>query len=375
MSAVITASAVPELGVEVPVADVERELSRQLQAMCGLGEAPVQRVRMSNLVVYTNRPDAADALIPQMAEVVAVHPARVLLLVADAPVTGITAAARAWSRRLGGNEQVCSELVILRAQAGWAERLPFAVRSLVIGDLPINLWWSSTEPPALAGALLVDLAEDAQQIMYDSLGWLDPARGVAGTWDWIEAVERTEPGRWRVVSDLNWRRLKFWRRFLTQAFEGAEATGATDAIHEVLIEHGPHAVIQAWELAGWMARRMGWKVQAGRVQRGKEMAWKFHGARGDLTLRIHRLEAGPPEVRRVRIAGVLVDVPTALNLFVEDGRLCQTVEGTHTEPRTMTVPAPSAAEVVGRQLSDRERDPVFRDSMATAQVMARSLMG
>jgi hypothetical protein len=33
------------------------------------------------------------------------------------------------------------------------------------------------------------------------------------------------------------------------------------------------------------------------------------------------------------------------------------------------------AEVVGRQLSDRERDAAFRDSLATAQVMARSLVG
>ena len=45
------------------------------------------------------------------------------------------------------------------------------------------------------------------------------------------------------------------------------------------------------------------------------------------------------------------------------------------EPRTLTVPALSSAEVVGRQLSDRERDLVFRDSMATAQVMAQSLVG
>jgi hypothetical protein len=30
--------------------------------------------------------------------------------------------------------------------------------------------------------------------------------------------------------------------------------------------------------------------------------------------------------------------------------------------------------LIGRQLSDRERDPVFHESMAVAQVMARSLL-
>jgi hypothetical protein len=33
------------------------------------------------------------------------------------------------------------------------------------------------------------------------------------------------------------------------------------------------------------------------------------------------------------------------------------------------------ADLVARQLSDRERDPVFHDSMAVAQVFARSVLG
>ena len=35
----------------------------------------------------------------------------------------------------------------------------------------------------------------------------------------------------------------------------------------------------------------------------------------------------------------------------------------------------SEAELVGRQLSDRERDPVFNESIFTAQVLAQSLTG
>jgi len=34
----------------------------------------------------------------------------------------------------------------------------------------------------------------------------------------------------------------------------------------------------------------------------------------------------------------------------------------------------SLAELVGRQLSDRERDTVFVESIATAQTLAQSLM-
>jgi hypothetical protein len=43
------------------------------------------------------------------------------------------------------------------------------------------------------------------------------------------------------------------------------------------------------------------------------------------------------------------------------------------EPRTLSVPAQSRAEMVARQLSDRERDPVFHESMEVARQLAQRL--
>jgi hypothetical protein len=80
-------------------------------------------------------------------------------------------------------------------------------------------------------------------------------------------------------------------------------------------------------------------------------------------------------VRRVRVACTLDGKPCALNLVIEDGRrLAVLLEGIEAAPRTMTLPPSSAAELVGKQLSDRERDPVFHESMAVAQVMAQSVL-
>jgi glucose-6-phosphate dehydrogenase assembly protein OpcA len=370
------ASAVPELGIEVPLKEVERELSRQMKAAHGEGEAPVRRVRMSNLIVFCNRTDDLAPMVARLTDVGLVHPARVLLLLGEGnPDEGITAAVKVESRRLGSNEQACTELIILRAPENQVNDLAFAVRSLIIGDLPINLWWAANVPPPLAGQLLLDLGEYAQQIMYDSLGWTEPARGMAATAGWIEATERSDAGRWRVVSDLNWRRLKYWRRFIAQAIEELEAKHAIGTLTELQIEHGPHAVIQAWELAGWMARLLGWKIRAGRIQQNVEMAWTVQGHHGDVVVRIKRLEQGPPEVRRVRMIGTLAGQPAVLNLFLEDeNHLTLQLEGVSGEPRTMMLPALSPAEIVGRQLSDRERDPIFRESMAIAQIMAQSLL-
>ena len=55
-------------------------------------------------------------------------------------------------------------------------------------------------------------------------------------------------------------------------------------------------------------------------------------------------------------------------------RLATFLEGVDAAPRTQTLPPLSPAELVGKQLSDRERDPVFRESMAVAQVLAQSLL-
>ena len=54
-------------------------------------------------------------------------------------------------------------------------------------------------------------------------------------------------------------------------------------------------------------------------------------------------------------------------------RQVSATEGVEAAPLTVTVQPQSLAELVGRQLSDRERDPVFTESIATAQVLAQSL--
>ena len=230
-------------------------------------------------------------------------------------------------------------------------------------------------PAADGRALLFDLTERAQQVIYDSLGWLDPNRGVAATSGWLtQFTRRPGAGRWRVASDLNWRRLRTWRRLLGQALDPATAPGALGSISEVSMEHGPHAVTQAWQLMSWLASRLGWTVQAGRVQDGKELSWQATAPHGSLRLKIRRLDDGPPEVRRVRVACLLCGRPGILDVTTDDGRLCVRLEGCDTAPRTVTVPPQRPAELVARQLSDRDRDPVFEETMAVAQILARSAL-
>jgi glucose-6-phosphate dehydrogenase assembly protein OpcA len=272
--------------------------------------------------------------------------------------------------------KTCTEEVTLLARGRGSDHLPYAVRSLLMGDLPTNLWWASRTPPPLAGTLLNDLAEYAQQVLYDSLGWLEPARGVVAVATWISGVERSARRGWRVVSDLNWRRLKYWRRLLAQPLDPGAAPGALETITEVRIEHGPHAVIQAWLLVSWLVSRLGWQVAAGRVEPGTEISWHVRAPHGLVTLRIRRLSEGPAQVTRMRIACALDGKPGALNFIAEDSRrLTVQPEGADAAPRTLTVQPQPLSELIARQLSDREHDQVFHESMAVAGTLARSVLG
>jgi glucose-6-phosphate dehydrogenase assembly protein OpcA len=362
---------------DVPLGEVEAALARQLHEARGAGEAPLQRACMSTLVIYCDETKTAERLPDDIALIVAMHPARVLLLLSE-PSPGsaeLTASLRVWSHSMHGGRALWSEQVTLQARGHGVEDLPFAVRELLIGDLPTNLWWASTVPPPLAGPLLFDLAEYAEQIVYDSLGWKNPQQGVAATAAWLAKLKGTDR-RWRVASDLNWRRLKYWRRVLAQALDTTSLPGALETVREVLIEHGPRAVTQAWQLGSWLACRLGWQVRAGSIQPGTEMAWQVEAARGMIRLRFRRLSEGPSEVRHVQVACAPGGTTVSVDISVEDERrLAVRLGQADTAPRTVTIQTQSVPEMLARQLSDREPDPIFRESMAVAHVLAQGLLG
>jgi glucose-6-phosphate dehydrogenase assembly protein OpcA len=279
-------------------------------------------------------------------------------------------------RLTGDGQWVCSEQVNLQAPPGLLDRFPFAVRPLLVGDLPTNLWWAPAQPPPLAGPLLFELAESAHQVIYDSIGWPEPARGVVAAAAWLAQEARGhDAAQPRVISDLNWRRLKFWRRLLAQALDPASAPGAVESISELRIEHGPHAVIQAWELVSWLASRLSWKVEAGQVQPNVEIVWKARAPHGTVALRLVRLSEGPSEVRRLRISCTLRGKPVVLDCApLDDRRLAVMPEGMDVSMRTMAIQPQPLPELIARQLSDRDYDPIFSESMAVARILAESVL-
>jgi glucose-6-phosphate dehydrogenase assembly protein OpcA len=360
----------------IPIDKVESELGRRLKATTADRHAPVHTARMSNLIVYCSQQKEAERVEALVPGIVAFHPARVLLVVAEAAAPQADVTASVLVRQVGSETRLVSEQVTLRAAGRGVEHLPFAVRQLLIGDLPTNLWWACSTPPPLAGTILRDLSEHAQQIVYDSLGWADPHKGIAATSDWLAKYERdAAQGRWRVASDINWRRLKLWRRLLSQGLAPSTAPEILPNVTSVLIEHGPHAVTQAWELASWLASRLGWGYQSSKVELGKEISFVFKTEKGAVKLRIDRLAEGPPEVRRVKVEAGPDGAIGVLDFAAEgDDRLSVTSSGAESTARTVAVQPVKVAELIGRQLSDREPDPIFREAMKVAHFLAQNVV-
>jgi len=353
----------------VSVEAIEREFEALWRATAAGADPdhPVFRSTMSNVVVLCRSDAEAGAVMAELPEVLAVHPARAIVLIADAAAeTAPLDAYIAAHCTLREGSQVCGESVTVTARGDAVRRLPATARGLLVGDLPTTLWWATPEAPVLGGPLFAELAEMARQVIFDSLGWLEPVRGMA-------AMARLEGDR-PLLMDVCWRRLRGWRRILSQGLDPAFAPGAAEHVGELVLEHGPHALTQAWLLVGWFASHLGWRPATGKVAPGTEVTWRFESARGPAGVTLRRLPDGPPGIRSLGIAPTPAGAAPRLGFeSQEGGRLSVRTDGPTAGLRTLTFPAPPRAAMVARQLSDLEPDPVFRSTLAFATAMAASL--
>jgi glucose-6-phosphate dehydrogenase assembly protein OpcA len=127
--------------------------------------------------------------------------------------------------------------------------LPSIVRRFARGGLPTSIWWTedlSTSP------LLPSLARMARQFVYDSRCWRDVAAGV-------QAVTALSADAGTDLADLNWRRLKPLRDLLKHA---AAANGRAIRPNQVRIGYARQERALAVLLAGWLASRLEWPIDA-----------------------------------------------------------------------------------------------------------------
>src|SRR5690242_8957563 len=119
----------------VPLEGIEHALAQSLKAVQKPGQAPVQRACMSNLVIFCDTAEMGARVTAQVPAMVHVHPARVLLLIgeAGAETADLTSSVCVRAHHAGAGRTMYSEQITLHGRGRTVDRLPFAVRGLLIG--------------------------------------------------------------------------------------------------------------------------------------------------------------------------------------------------------------------------------------------------
>ena len=227
------------------LAHVERELSA-LWAPPTDGSPPKARVCMANLVVLASA-TRRDEIVALLDTLEACDVSRTFLVSVDPklPPWGVEVDISARCHR-DGDQLVCAERIDLSLGAATLARAPSFVAALCMPEVPTLLVLLEPAPQNLVSALV----REASRVIVDSevIG-LGPAAALA------QATKAH-------FTDLAWLRLYPWRNHLASAFDDLRWRPAVTAIRRVQITTAGIAPSpEARLLLGWLASRLGWKIQ------------------------------------------------------------------------------------------------------------------
>jgi glucose-6-phosphate dehydrogenase assembly protein OpcA len=255
--AVSTESSPPSIS-RVPMsqvlARVEQEL-RDLWAAPAPGEPLPARVCTMNLLVVTGSSEVAERYMPVVDAVAHGTPARTLVVTVtpNAPVAtleGEVAAIR------GEGGVTSSERVVLRASGAATARVASAALALVVPELPTTLIW--------LGRVLVDdpifreLAESSDRIVLDTE--YTSLSSLLALSRWARS-RRAKIG----IADLAWTRIGVWQEMCARFFDDPRMRPLAFRVESLRLvqmsEPGARLGPEGTLLLGWLATRLGWKLE------------------------------------------------------------------------------------------------------------------
>ena len=241
-----TLSIHPELGREVAIGEIDRELHK-------LWEADDARTNASlmNLAVYSESPDCLVRNSEAVRELTREHACRALLIGIDrdAAETSIRAWITAHCHLRHGQKSVCCEQIAFHLTGRATGRLRNTVFAHLNSDLPLILWWQGELSP-IFGERLYSLVD---RFVFDSSDWSEPMPSFE------RIVEADESSPRLVVQDLSWTRCYQFRVSVAALFDDPVAQRSLDSIDSVRIVHHPKHRLTALQLLAWLANQAGWR--------------------------------------------------------------------------------------------------------------------
>lgn len=237
----------PELGREVPVGSIDKELRK-------LWEEDEARTNASlmNLAVYSEAPGALEKNSAAVRELTAEHACRAILIGIDrhAPEASIRAWITAHCHLSHGKKSVCCEQIAFALTGKATGRLRNTVFAHLASDLPLIFWWQGELSPIFEDRLysLVD------RFVFDSSSWVDPKASFARIAEAIGSATRE-----LVVQDLAWTRSYQFRVSIASLFDDPLVLAALPEVAEVEIVHHPEDRGTGLQMLAWLAVQAAWR--------------------------------------------------------------------------------------------------------------------
>ena len=236
----------PELGIEVPVAAIDRELRK-------LWEQDEARTNASlmNLVVYSEKPGALIANSEIIRELTREHACRAILVGIDRhePEPSLRAWITAHCHLADGRKSVCCEQIAFYLTGRVTGRFRNTVFAHLNSDLPLIFWWQGE----LSEILTERLVSVMDRLVIDSSSWADPAASFA----MIEETSQSNPDL--VIQDHAWTRSWQFRVGIASLFDDPAAQKALPEISNIEVVYHPANRNTALQVLAWLAVQAGWK--------------------------------------------------------------------------------------------------------------------
>ena len=236
----------PELGIEVPVASIDRELRK-------LWEQDEARTNASlmNLVVYSEKPGALIENSAIIRELTREHACRAILVGIDRhePQPSLRAWITAHCHLADGRKSVCCEQIAFHLTGRVTGRFRNTVFAHLNSDLPLVFWWQGE----LSEILTERLVSVMDRLIIDSSSWADPAAAFAR----IEEASQSNPDL--IIQDHAWTRSWQFRVGIASLFDDPAAQQALPEIDTVEITYHPEHRNTALQMLAWLAVQAGWK--------------------------------------------------------------------------------------------------------------------
>lgn len=350
--------------------DLEAELRAMWRSASLEGPArgqAVYRAALANLVVPLDAPGLRH-LSSVLVEVTRRLPSRLFLIETSsgAPPGPLRARVTALCHMRTEGGALCSEQIVLQPGSGAEPLVPSAVRSLLVGELPVVLL---DVHPGVPSPWREELWRAADLLLGDSALYDDP-EDAAPLW---ERIVREGSAR---VHDLAWARLMPWREILAELFDRPSLGASLPTVCEVEVDHGagragtPSA--PALLLSGWLAARLGWK--AGRREDG---ALRLQGTHGSIRVTFRNDPADDTRsVSRVRLRS---GAPRPLALEVvrhgRDPRVAIRIDEPVAERREVSFHYREFAACIVGEIHRHEANPTLLESVAAARSLGGAWAG